>query len=87
MTWLKGLGSTAMPMVLNMWGTGTKTNNMVLEKSSGMMAVSTRDSIRTQARKDKVNTAGQMGTGMWVNGKTTCSMAKDSFYGTMTDST
>jgi hypothetical protein len=64
MIWLRALVSIDMQMAVNMSDIGTKTNNMVLEKRNGTIWACIKDSIRTQARKVKVNTAGQMEIGM-----------------------
>jgi hypothetical protein len=36
MIWHKALGSTNMPMEVNMWAIGIKISNMVLGRKSGM---------------------------------------------------
>ena len=82
MTWHKVLVSIGTPMAPSMLATGTKTSSTALERRSGMMEVSTRDSTKMHPKRAKVNTAGQMETDSWENGAIICSMVKVFPYGT-----
>jgi hypothetical protein len=85
--WLKALVFTNMLMGASTLGTGTKTNNMVLEKKSGMTWVCIRDFIRMLQKKDRANTAGLMETAMLENGAKICLTVKDFSFGMMIDFT
>ena len=62
--WPKGLAFIVMQTAQNISAIGSKTSNMVSERNNGMMAANTKVSIKLLQKKDKENTAGQMGIDM-----------------------
>ena len=68
MIWLKVLVFISMRMAPSMWGTGIKISNMASARRSGMMGLNTKDFMSMHQRRDKVNTSGQMATGISESG-------------------